>query len=190
MSLPPWRLLTDVDGKISHLLADGKRRTVEEIATELGMRDRLAVIRYVLDFLPNYAEVLRENRIVKYTLKRFRNDNDFDYTLSPVPTIIIGYHAANRLFRARFRIPNGLPADELIRQLNQKTNQAYFYEHPAQAGTYVLRYPEFGSQLILKPKSENTFFALTYKHQMGKLPANARQIVVQFALADGRNWTY
>lgn len=186
--LPPWKLLMNVDASVSRLLADGKRRTVEEIAAQLDMRNRLDVIRYALEFLPNYAEVFRENHIVKYTLERFRKDDFHDRALTPVPIILIGPHASDQVFRALFKMPNGVSVDKVIRELNQKCNQVYFYEHPAQADTYVLRYPEFGSQLVLKPgDNKNTYFAVTYKYRRGKLPANARQISVQYVLAGGGN---
>ena len=52
----------------------------------------------------------------------------------------------------------------------------------------VFTFPEFGSQLVLKPgNNKNTYFAVTYKYRRGKLPANARQISVQYVLAGGGN---
>ena len=82
-------------------------------------------------------------------------------------TVLVGKHALGRLGRASQRpfSSSSITPLEKVEEMNQNLNRGFFYAHPKQLNTYFLRFSQYGTLLVLKPKPANSdvYYAVTYK---------------------------
>jgi hypothetical protein len=82
-------------------------------------------------------------------------------------TVLVGKHALGRLGRASqrpFSSSSRTPLEK-VEEMNQNLNRGFFYAHPKQLNTYFVRFSQYGTMLVLKPKPANSdvYYAVTYK---------------------------